>query len=45
MAGRVPKKTSAEKMWLNDLDEFEKQYSKWMKDMSKRVPKKTKGKK
>lgn len=38
-------KTTPEKMWLNDLDEFEKQYDKWMKDMAGRVPKKTKGKK
>ena len=39
------KKTTPEKMWLNDLDDFEKQYDKWMKDMAGRVPKKTKGKK
>ena len=39
------KKNTPEKMWLSDLDEFEKQYDKWMKDMDKRVPKKPKGKK
>ena len=39
------KKTTPEKMWLNELDEFEKQYDKWLKDMAKRVPKKPKGKK
>ena len=39
------KKTTPEKMWLSDLDEFEKQYDKWLKDMAKRVPKKPKGKK
>jgi len=38
-------KTTPENMWLNDLDEFEKQYNKWLKDMASRVPKKTKGKK
>lgn len=39
------KKTTPEKMWLSDLDDFEKHYDKWMKDMDKRVPKKPKGKK
>ena len=32
-------------MWLNDLDEFEKQYDKWLKDMASRITKKPKGKK
>jgi len=39
------KKTKPEEIWLSELDEFEKQYEKWLVDMSKRVPKKTNGKK
>lgn len=33
------RKTKPENIWMNDLKEFEKQYDKWMIDMSKRVPK------
>jgi DNA topoisomerase-2 len=32
--------TTEEQIWLNELDEFEKKYSLWLKDMGNRVPKK-----
>jgi DNA topoisomerase II len=35
-------KTSENKMWLNDLNEFEKYYDKWVIDMDNRSIKKTK---
>jgi DNA topoisomerase-2 len=37
--------TKPEQMWLNELNELEKQYEKWLVEMSKRVPKKKEGKK
>lgn len=36
------RKTSEKKMWLNDLDDFEKHYDKWVIDMNNRSIKKTK---
>lgn len=35
-------KTSEKKLWLNDLDEFEKEYTKWIKVIDKELVKTTK---
>lgn len=35
-------KTSEKKLWLNDLDEFEKEYARWLKDIEKENTKKSK---
>jgi len=37
--------TKPEQMWLNELNELETHYDKWLVEMSKRVPKKKEGKK
>lgn len=36
----ILKKTKPEDIWLSELDEFKKEYDKWIIDMSKRAPKK-----
>ena len=38
----VLQKTAIEDMWLKELKELEKEYIKWLKVMSTRVPKKSK---
>ena len=38
-------KTKPEQMWLNELNDLENHYDKWLVEMSKRVPKKKEGKK
>ena len=39
---RKVKSTTEKQMWLSDIEEFEKEYAKWLKTMETQKPKKTK---